>query len=85
MSGTTPNGGRFCAYSITGARSLRGGFSYEIPVMLRGEKSRCGKCGRGIVIEWPMGYEPKIRSCRVCGSETDVYVMGCITAKGKNR
>lgn len=39
---------------------------------------KCGRCKRGVIINWPWGEEPTIRSCRVCGAKTNVEFIGRI-------
>jgi len=66
---------------IQRAYSLKNGIRYAICLMSREVPTRCAKCHRGIVIRWPMGYEPVVTPCRVCGAETDVEIQGLLTAK----
>lgn len=67
--------------NIERAYCLRDCMQFRIALMPRGEKTHCGRCGRGIVIEWPMGYEPTVRTCRVCGAETNVQIIGMLSSR----
>lgn len=60
----------------SGYSQRRGETSCRIQLQPRGKKTKCGRCGRGVVLTWPMGSEPIVRNCAVCGAKTDIHFMG---------
>jgi hypothetical protein len=66
---------------IDRAFSRKGHIDYAVMLMPRDRKTHCGRCRRGVVIVWRMGWEPIISNCRICGAKTEVDIRGRLNAK----
>lgn len=55
--------------------------AFNAMVMSRNKPTKCGRCGRGIIVQWKMGEEPKVLNCRVCRAKTGVTFIGMMGEK----
>jgi hypothetical protein len=65
---------------------ISGNPAYEVQLLPNSRPTKCGRCGRGvIIIRWLSGEEPFISNCRVCGAKTTVTLTEQVWIKERSK